>query len=76
MSSSYTSWLDLFSDPAFSDDLNFESMNLINLLGSGSLDECVKNIKENEGLTALTLDPMTNEVFLVHNFTQLGGTFR
>ena len=72
----HETWIDLFSDPDFSEVLNFESMNLINLLGSGILEDCIKNIKENKGLTALTFDPITNEVVLVHNFMMLGGTLR
>ena len=74
MSLVYETWLDLFSDPDFSQALNFESMNLMNLLGSGILEDYVKNIKKNEGLIALTLDPIVNKVLLVHNFIMLGGT--
>ena len=66
--------LDLFSDLDFVEALNFESINLINLLGSSILEDYIKNIKENKGLTALILDPMTNEVLLVRNFTILDGT--
>ena len=74
--STYSSWLDMFSDSSFADPLNFESVSLANLLDSGVLKQCIQSTKENEGLLALTLDPMSNEVFLVHNFTQLGGTIR
>ena len=54
---------------------NVLSNDVIKLLDC-DVDACATNIIQNNNLVVLTLDPVTNELIMVHHFTQIGGSLR
>ena len=68
-----SSWTDYHADHDCWLPLNLKSLDVINLLDT-STALCVQNLKDNNDLVALTLDPISKEVLLVHRITQIGGT--
>ena len=65
-------WSDYCIDQENWVELNKISLSVINLLNNKT-PECVSNIKDNSNLVALTIDPMSSEVLVLHHLTQIGG---
>ena len=51
--------------------LNLQSLKVINLLDT-TVAGCAQNIKDNNSLVAITLDPISSEPILIHHLTQIG----
>ena len=66
-------WNDYYSPQEKWIALNKISLQVINLLND-STPNCVAHLKENHNLVALTLDPMTAEVLMIHHLTEIGGS--
>ena len=66
-------WSDYYGDQSQWTDLNMISLNVINLLNEKA-EICVANLKDNNNLTALTLDPVTSEILVIHHLTEIGGS--
>ena len=66
------SWLDLCVPQENWTELNLISKKVIDLLNDLT-PKCVANLKENNNLVALTIDPMSSDTLVLHHLTEIGG---
>ena len=50
---------------------NAPSLEIVNLLNHSGAEICVTNVAQNNNLAMLTIDPMEDELVMLHHFAQI-----
>ena len=53
-------------------ETNVTALDIINILDKSSPDECIRDLILEPSLVALSVDPVTDELFLFHHLARIG----
>ena len=73
---SFGNWKDCYSDSDLWSLENTAALDIVSLLDQSTSEACIKEIEANPKPVALVLDPITDDLSLLHHVTRIVRTMK